>query len=93
MRQRSPTTRMLQSKLELESKSTKLQLSNAQKEVKRYEDDLADAKAQVKSLIEQQGEMMGELKRAAPTRINLAKRLREERSQTPQRRKKSAELT
>jgi len=54
----------LQSKLELESKSTQLELVNAQKEVKRYEEDLSDAKAQAKSLIEQQGEMMGELKSA-----------------------------
>ena len=66
----------LQSKLELESKSTKLELSNAQKEVKRYEDDLADAKAQVKSLIEQQGEMMGELKcaRAELARLETERR-------------------
>mmetsp|Transcript_2972 Transcript_2972/g.10595 ORF Transcript_2972/g.10595 Transcript_2972/m.10595 type:complete len:1529 (-) Transcript_2972:165-4751(-) len=66
----------LQSKLNLESKSTELELANAHKEVKRYEDDLADAKAQAKSLIEQQGEMMGELKcaRAELARLETERR-------------------
>ena len=66
----------LQSKLNLESKSTELELANAHKEVKRYEDDLADAKAQAKSLIEQQGERMGELKcaRAELARLETERR-------------------